>query len=93
MKQIKVLKAKVKELGAELKRLGREIKNPKAPAGITSRRHWKRVECRSYHIAYCELLGHTRDRIEKPRPDNPADEVTVARIKAQYAEPAPEVVQ
>lgn len=40
---------------------------------------------RHYHIAYCELRGRTRDQIERPRKDHPADEALILKVKAQYA--------
>jgi len=44
-----------------------------------------KTEFRSYHIAYCELRGRTRDQIEKPKQDNPANERLIAIIKSDYA--------
>jgi hypothetical protein len=46
---------------------------------------------RHHHIAYCELLGTPRDRIEQPREDNEPDEDLIDYIKERYK--APEVTE
>jgi hypothetical protein len=49
------------------------------------------MDYRHHHIAYCELLGTPRDRIEQPREGNEPQESTIAQIKDRYK--APEITE
>ena len=41
---------------------------------------------RACHIAYCEIRGRDRCKIETPAEDNPPKEALVTQIKEQYLE-------
>jgi len=44
-----------------------------------------RREHRHRHIAYCELRGTPRERIETPRPDNLPSEALIRKIKEELS--------
>ena len=43
-----------------------------------------KYEYRHHHIAYCELRGRTRDRIERPNDKHQPNESYINEIKEQY---------
>lgn len=45
----------------------------------------KQCTLRNYHIALSELRGRTRHQIERPRPGNTPDEISIARIKKRFS--------
>lgn len=44
-----------------------------------------RREHRHRHIAYCELRGTPRERIEQPRPDNLPSEALIRKLKEEMS--------
>ncbi len=50
-----------------------------------------KYEFRHKHIARCELRGKTRDQIEKPADINPANEIYINKIKAEWIKKIEEI--
>lgn len=90
MTKIQELKLRLKEKAANIVLMRSTLKasqkaNGAGASTLMHRLHYAGKDYRSYHIAYCELRGRTRDQIEKPRQDNPANEYVIAQLKAEYA--------
>ena len=93
MSMISTMKAELKAQAATIKAQRSNYKEAcrgHAHSAVTPM--WQLVlmsrDYRHKHIAYCELRGVPRDRIEKPREGNAPDEAAIARYKTAYAEPA-----
>jgi hypothetical protein len=78
------LKKVMAEMRAELKSLKKSM-----AGGRSGRLHAqfakKARTYRSYHIAYGELQGLERTRIERSRPNNRPDEKEIAAVKQKYS--------
>ncbi|MCK9154724.1 MAG: hypothetical protein M0P12_01270 [Paludibacteraceae bacterium] len=85
-RKIDELKQRRNELACEIKsmRAGRK-ESLKKVSGFQCKLAYKSMESRLLHIAYCELMGRTRDEIEKPRLGNAPNEAMIEQIKEQYA--------
>ena len=82
--KIKELASSIKDKNAKLKEVQRE-KGSAAGAFLMYELYQIRSECRHHHIAFCELMGRTREQIEKPRKDNAASEYKIQQLKNKYA--------
>ena len=87
------LKELVKSMAATIKQSRKELKTNQREGNSCWREQgllfFTGRKYRWHHIAYSELRGRTRDEIEHPNADNPADESFISRIKEQYKdEPA-----
>ena len=76
------------EIKSEHKSLAQKIRKLKntrktTPNGYVSGLERLRIEYRHRHIAFCELLGKTRDQIEKPNSKS-ANENYIEKIKTEY---------
>jgi hypothetical protein len=94
VRNIDKLKARLKEKAAFIRsqrRIARTLKeNGNGPAAsIINNSLWTHSGWyRMAHIAYCELMGRTRDQIEKPRECHKFAECyerEIERIKTEYA--------
>lgn len=86
-----------KQIKEELKAMGNEIKSLKEEINSCFRGNkeaWRlqyalkdsKYNYRHFHIARCELMGRTRDQIEKPSENNPANENYISTIKCQLVD-------
>jgi len=91
MRNIDKLKSWLKEEAVQIRKLKIATKNAqregkREASSLQCRLHYKRQDYRHHHIAYCELLGRTRDQIEPYyRPENPPNEHQIRKIKEEYA--------
>jgi len=89
---------KYPELKQELKDLAKELRYWKSKRKLPARQelgkalwevesaiYWRRREFRHKHIAYCQLRGRERYKIERPADDNLPNEATIERIMAEHA--------
>jgi hypothetical protein len=104
MRKIDELKMKLKEMGLEIRKTRTELKETQKKGYTGTQEDYKqgnlmcrlngmKYTCRHHHIAYSELRGKTREKIEKPRENNYANESEIKRIKALYAWEIPIQVQ
>lgn len=83
MKTIKDLKQQISEWAVEIRQMKDQRKG--ARYGYVAGLDNLRQKTRSYHVAYCEMRGTPREKIEpKCRPDNPPCEYTIEQVKATY---------
>jgi len=94
MRKIDELRLRRKELAAEIRTAKAWLKTaPKDPKVTLNEYSWamfnlhtKKVEARHLHIAYCELMGKTREQIEpKVREGHAPDQSQINHYKALYA--------
>lgn len=85
-----VIKRIKEELKAEAETI-KILKQGRKPKNYKEEFHrdlWKlpslRNSYRIQHIAYCEIRGVPRDRIEKPRDNNKPDDQAIKKIKDQW---------
>ena len=87
--KIAELKHLLDEMRKDIKRNKQalNVKNgsPKQFGYLDSRLHAKRLDYRYHHIAYSEILGNKRSRIERPRKGNSPGEHIINQIKKRYA--------
>jgi hypothetical protein len=85
------LKALLKQSAFNLRDAHRRRKLKNLKPGEQQSSSWKTAvtsrEHRHNHIAYCELRGTPREKIEQPRDDNKANENIIAEIKIKYGTP------
>ncbi len=89
MNPIRKFKQELKEIALKIKTL----KQGRKPKNYDEKIHsdlWKldyiRYDYRHKHIAYCELRGTPREKIETPRDDNSPSEHKITKIKEEWTE-------
>ena len=91
MKNIQLLKAYLKDTAAQIKESTKQLKKYQKEeqytiySGLQRRIPILQYDYRHHHIAYCELRGIPRDRIEKPKDKHLPNESYIAQIKEKYA--------
>lgn len=83
-----ILKEKASYIRSERDRarvLKHEGNGPKANSIHNNLSYHDSPDYRCYHIAYCELRGRSREKIEIPHQDNPPNEHKINQIKKEYA--------
>ena len=87
--KLQELKEIVKRQANDLRELRHETKEMQRSGKYAGRLQCKLLylkdEARHHLIAYAELLGKSRDRIENPRKDNLPNEAVISRIKDKYS--------
>lgn len=90
MKSIKELKKELKVEAKNLRALKAEIvKGQKSRdykvGNLQCQLPMDKQNYRHRHIAYCELIGRSRDEIEKPKKGNEPSEFAIEKVKSQYS--------
>lgn len=83
MKKLNGLKELLKTWAKEIRRL--KAKRKGSPSGRVPGLDNLRYSCRLHHIAYCELRGTPREKIEA-KTNDPPYEPAIEKIKKEWAE-------